>query len=174
MRPGGSPGGPTGEPGADPVRTARPGVPGVGSPEETRWDSPTLHGPEVGGHKDIENQNLSILDIYIFFLRPHHSGSVVSDPVQSELTVLLRRDRDDFQTPSSPNCCLGKDCWTLTVHRIISASYGTVSDRAMFSALAGVDDGSQMDAGPDLLPALQHLGERQLPAGPQVMGEEEL
>lgn len=47
MRSGWSAGGPTREPGVDPFRTGRPRVTSVESPEETRWDSPTLHDPEV-------------------------------------------------------------------------------------------------------------------------------
>ncbi|XP_075875713.1 uncharacterized protein LOC142884117 [Nelusetta ayraudi] len=72
--------------------------------------------------------------------RPHHSNSVASDAVQSELTVLLTRCRDDFQTPSSPTHCLG------------------------------VDSSGQLNADPDHLHALQQQVGRQLHADPEVMG----
>lgn len=77
------------------------------------------------------------------FIRPHHSNSVASDAVQSELTVLLTRCRDDFQTPSSPTHCLGKNCWTLTArrtsacHHLYFAFYVTVANITWCSLCPG-------------------------------------
>lgn len=78
-----------------------------------------------------------------FFFRPHHSNSEAGGAVQSELTVLLTRCRDDFHTPSSPTRCLGKNCWALRArhtsacHHLYFAFYVTEANIVWCSLCPG-------------------------------------
>lgn len=78
-------------------------------------------------------QTFQAMEPVHLLLRPHHSDSVATDPVQSELTVRLTCCCDDSKTPSNPTRCLGKNCCASTVHstcachRLYFSFYETVA-----------------------------------------------